>query len=114
MAQTQNAVAEKVEFSGSLVFANVAALRDKLAAGLASGSVEIAFGEVGEVDLSFLQLLCAALRTAAETSRKMTLSTGPVPESLRTLAETAGMLAADGRQGGTFWKELAERIPAHG
>jgi anti-anti-sigma regulatory factor len=114
MGRKRAAVTRNLEFSGSLVYSNASKLRDRLLKGLENGSVVISFGEVREVDLSFLQLLCSALRTAAERSQEMTLSPGPVPDSLMTLAETAGMFSAIGRPDEGFWKELCERGSSDG
>ena len=105
---------KKLGFCGKLTFPNAAVLRGKLAGALEEESVEISFGEVEDVDISFLQLLCAALRTAEGTSREVTVADGPVPPGVSELVVTAGMVSPLGRKGDGFWLRLAGKVPACG
>ena len=114
MGRNKTGGVEKVEFSGKLTLSNAPALRLKLAGALEKESVTITFGEVEEIDLSFLQLLCSALRTAAETSRHLTAGDGPVPPGVRELVESAGMVSPLGRRDDGFWSKLTEQVPVHG
>jgi ABC-type transporter Mla MlaB component len=114
MKQAVAAEKKKLGFSGKLTFPNAAALHGKLADALREESVEISFGEVEEVDISFLQLLCAALRTAEGASREVTVADDPVPPSVSELVETAGMVSPLGRREDGFWCRLAGRVAACG
>jgi ABC-type transporter Mla MlaB component len=107
MSNGKAVAAGKVVFQGSLTFANAESLRGALAEALEAESVEIAFGDVRDVDLSFLQLLCAALRTAAETSREITVAAGPVPHDVSSMVMSAGMVSPLGRREDGFWNRLA-------
>jgi ABC-type transporter Mla MlaB component len=109
MSREKTGQPRKVGFSGKLTFAKAEVLRGKMVKALESERVEIYFGEVKEVDLSFLQLLCAALRTAAGGSRMITVARGAVPEALSELVETAGMVSPLGRGEDSFWGRLAGR-----
>lgn len=101
-----------IVFSGRLTYPNVSVLRGRLTEGLEEEDVEISFADVDEVDLSFLQLLCAALKTAEGASRKVSVA-GPVPPGVRELVETAGMVSPLGRGDDGFWSRLAGKAGLH-
>ena len=105
---------EKLEFSGKLTYSNAPALRLNLADALEKKSLEISFGKVEEVDLSFLQLLCSALRTASDTSREVTVADGPVPASVSELVDAAGMVSPLGRRDDGFWSLLTGKVGVRG
>lgn len=109
MAREKAAGPRRLGFSGRLTLANADALRNKMLKALKSERVEIAFGKVQAVDLSFLQLLCSALRTAAGTSRLVTVADKPVPDAVRELVEAAGMVSPAGCKEDGFWRCLAGR-----
>ena len=114
MEQTAAGEKRKLGFSGRLTYPHASALREMLADALAGESVEICFGEVDEVDLSFVQLLCSALRTAEGAGREVTIASGRVPPGLSELVETAGMVSPLGRKDDSFWSRLAGKADTHG
>ncbi len=57
--------------------------------------VLIDFGDVTNADLSSLQLLCSAHKTAASTNKHL-LCAGGLPDALRKAAEEAGYLRSVG------------------
>jgi anti-anti-sigma regulatory factor len=56
----------------------------------AKGDLTFRFDKVGDVDLSFVQILCATHRAVHEKGRKITF-TGNVPESFTRLLEESGL-----------------------
>ena len=54
------------------------------------GEMEIRFGDVPEADLSFLQTLCAASRTAEERGVRLTIRDEELPDALAGVLEASG------------------------
>ena len=106
MARRRSTGPKRLGFSGSLTLDNAHALGDKLKRALEGEGVKISFGKVKEVDLSFLQLLCSALRTAAAESKAITVDGEGVPPAVSELAETAGVVSPLGRGQDGFWAAL--------
>ena len=79
------------ELSGDLTLVNIAEVKTKIASALAAAdSVTFRFGEVGSVDLSFVQLLCSAYRTAHDQEKSLSFS-GEWPTAFSELAEASGL-----------------------
>ena len=82
--------ADILTLKGDLTIFRAAAIRLLLKESLhVSDEVHVILQEVTRVDLSCLQLLCSAHRTAAAAGKIMTLET-PVPDILRKLMHQAG------------------------
>lgn len=56
----------------------------------AKGDVTFRFEDVGDVDLSFIQMLCSAHRSAHDDGKKFNLA-GTWPKSLTALLEESGL-----------------------
>jgi hypothetical protein len=77
-------------------------LHGELRAGFAgSGGVTVDASAIGEVDLTFVQLIESARRTAAESGRQFTLS-APVDGELLEVLQRGGFLAT--ADGAAFWR----------
>ena len=108
-AQEPDGAATVVGLGGRLTQARAGGIRAALRAALAEGKpVAIRFDAVGEADLTLLQLLCAAHRTAALRGQEMTV-TGAVPDAIAALAERAGAEACAGGPPGCIVGGLARR-----
>lgn len=69
-----------LRLEGEMTIAKAAKLKDALARAIDSGkTVVIDIDRVTGVDLSFLQLLCSAHRTAANQGKKLTISNPGLP-----------------------------------
>jgi anti-anti-sigma regulatory factor len=80
-----------VTLGGDLTAPNIPRLRETiLAAFAASRHVGLEIVSIGEADVSFLQLLCAAFRTALAEGKELTLLNWDLPLPLRALARDAG------------------------
>lgn len=94
--------AERVFLDGALTIREIDAVRGRLAAALsASASVEVDCSAAVEVDLSLIQLLIAARRSAAEAGKHMTMAQ-PADGALRAALIQGGFLPAEGPEAG-FW-----------
>lgn len=86
-----------VVVGGDLTFPNVPHVREKLLEAFAAKrQVGLEIREVREVDLSFLQVLCAAYRTALAESKEITLLNRELPAALRKTAAAAGFAQKTG------------------
>jgi ABC-type transporter Mla MlaB component len=71
----------RLYFEGELTVMRATEIKDNLIdALLKSQHVEIEFGEVTKVDLSCLQLMCSAHRTAVEKGKSLALINPDVPQ----------------------------------
>jgi len=92
----------KVTLSGDLTLIQAADLRERLQGELAnSNAIEVVFSEVGSVDLSLIQILCAAHRSARKAGKMMSLPAA-LPDTLVRLIDEGGFYghigcALDGR-----------------
>lgn len=98
-----------VRFAGSLTIERAAALKMLLMESLNwTDSLHLVCENVTEVDISFLQLLCSAHRTAVKEKKKLTLA-GQCPEPLRLAVWEAGFIRQEGCvldvQQTCIWKE---------
>ena len=77
---------------GDLTLQNSTAIRELFSKSIASRSKNITFSfkDVGDVDLSFVQILCAAHRTAHDKGKTIAFS-GCWPESFTNLIIEAGL-----------------------
>ncbi|MBO9559375.1 MAG: STAS domain-containing protein [Caulobacter sp.] len=96
-----------VSFVGDLTVANISQARDELGAALRqNGPVVVDIVGVGEIDLTFVQLLESARRKAAETGRELRLrhpADGAVLEVLRR----GGFLDDEISERANFWLQGA-------
>jgi anti-anti-sigma regulatory factor len=79
-----------VVMEGDLTVENAVELKEKLRAAIEkSESVVIQCNDSARIDISFLQLACAAYRTALDAGRNLKLSAA-IPESLMRAVQSAG------------------------
>ena len=84
-----------VEVSGSLTVAHSSGLKKAILENLKKGNrLELVIGDVTDVDLSFIQIIGAALKTAEKGDREFTLRT-PVPEPVVKSVRLSGLLNHD-------------------
>jgi anti-anti-sigma regulatory factor len=84
-----------VEVAGSLTVAGSSELKKVILENLKKGNrLELVIGEVTDVDLSFIQIMAAAMKTAETGDRKFTIRT-PVPEPVLKSVKLSGMLNHD-------------------
>lgn len=111
MTQQQSAgVAEELVWRGELALQRIIKLREEIVAALAgSMDVRLRLVDVSEVDVSFLQLLCAAHRTAVR-DRKQLLLTGQLPAPFVEVLHLAGLNRHVGCSldcdGSCLWKQV--------
>jgi len=95
-----------VRFDGSLTLPRAEAIRSTLAAALDDGApIAIDCGGATDVDVSFIQLLLAARRSAAQRGASLALA-APAAGVLRTALERGGFLTATSQGGASdsdFW-----------
>lgn len=85
--------ANNLTLTGDLTISRAADILSLLRESLQAGDeVRIILQEVSRVDLSCLQLLCSAHRTAAAAGKVLTLET-PVPNVFRKLMRQAGFIS---------------------
>ena len=97
----------ELTLTGSLTVANAAAILKIIRETLArEDRLVIRVGEDAEVDVSFLQILCSAHRTAAELNKCLQLNTGE-PGIFYNAARAAGYVRTKGcsrdRDGSCIW-----------
>jgi len=102
-----------VRFSGDLDIQRAGELRSTLLEALEmSEAVSLEFGECDKVDLSFVQMLCSAHRTAAKLHKLFRLN-GSLPEEFLKAVEDAGYSRTSGctydRDGTCLWAGLSRR-----
>lgn len=104
IAKEKSGAVRTIEVSGALTVAHGGELRKALLEDLRKGTrLEIAFGEVTEVDLSFFQIMAAALKTA-ETRKIELMVRTPLPERVVHSAQLAGLLNHSGcSDAGCVW-----------
>lgn len=86
-----------VNLGGDLTFPHAPRIREcLLEAFTAMQHVGLDLGEIREIDLSFLQLLCAAHRTALAEGKEITLLNRELPAPLREVAGAAGFVNRSG------------------
>jgi anti-anti-sigma regulatory factor len=85
-----------IKLDGNLTVNHAEELRMLLIKALVdAGHVRVDFGSVTDVDLSCLQLLCSAHRSASRMKRRLSLS-GGWPEPFRQAVEDAGYMRLTG------------------
>ena len=92
ISQDKNGPKRVVKVSGSLTAANSVQLKKVMADNLRKGNqLELVFGEVTEMDISMIQILAAAVKTAETGDRVFTVRT-PVPETVAKSLKLSGFL----------------------
>ncbi len=87
-----------LQLEGDLTLLNAAELKRMLIKALINAdAVTIQFGDVQELDLSCLQLLCSAHRSAVRLNKQIRFE-GSLPKILQETAEAAGYLRLTGCQ----------------
>ncbi len=85
------AMAEEILLSGDLTLQTAGAVKELFARAVAGGGdTTFRFADVGDVDLSFIQILCAAQTTAQSKGNQLHFE-GDWPESLARLLEDSGL-----------------------
>jgi anti-anti-sigma regulatory factor len=105
-----------VFLAGNLTLARSLAVKEELEGALGGGRVAIFFGEVESVDLAFLQVLCAAHRTALRDGKEIEFPGRTVPSVIADLVRDVGLYQGTGSEDDRFWVTLAsvERGSDHG
>jgi len=94
---------EVIHIGGELTISYAGQLREIFLQALSeSKMIKLNLEQVTEVDLSCLQLLCSAHRTAVSIGKNF-IRSGECPESLKSAAERAGFLRNKGCVEGCFW-----------
>ncbi len=87
---------EAVTLEGELTLPRVEELKSAFLKALVKGdTVSIRFGTVQDVDLSCLQMLCSAHRSAVRMKKKVSVI-GTLPKIVRDAAEAAGYMRLKG------------------
>ncbi len=100
---------EVIKITGNLTIENIQEIYQLLTAAIDNTQkVSLIFENVTAVDLSFVQLLCAAHRTAVNAGKSTTLSS-LCPEGLKTTVRELGFIQEQGcvldSQCSCLWKE---------
>ena len=97
----------EVFLAGNLTLARSLAVKEELERALEGSPVVISFGEVEHVDLAFLQVLCAARRTALRDGKEIAFRGGAVPSVIAELVKDAGLYQGTGSEDDPFWVSLS-------
>lgn len=93
---TQSGNTGTIKLDGDLTLQTAEELKQVLKQALAAADeITIALGNLQDVDLSALQLLCSAHRSAVRQKKRITL-TGKAPRAFTEAAEAAGYLKLTG------------------
>lgn len=99
-----------VFLAGDLTLPRTQGIRKELLSALDGPKTVLKFGETGIVDLSFLQLLSGALRSALKRGVELAVAGETVPPSVSALVRQAGFAPSPGSgRIGAFWGGLAGR-----
>jgi anti-anti-sigma regulatory factor len=93
--------------AGNLTLARSLAVKEELEGALEWSRVEIFFGEVESVDLTFLQVLCAARRTALRDGKEIVFPGETVPAVIAELVKDVGLHQGTGSEDDRFWATLS-------
>ncbi len=93
--------------AGNLTLARSLAVKEELERALEWSRVEIFFGEVESVDLTFLQVLCAARRTALRDGKEIVFPGETVPAVIAELVKDVGLHQGTGSEDDRFWATLS-------
>jgi anti-anti-sigma regulatory factor len=99
----------EVFLAGHLTLARSLAVKEELERVLEGGRAAISFGEVESVDLAFLQVLCAARRTALRDGKEIAFSEETVPAVIAGLVKDVGLHQGTGSKDDRFWAALSSR-----
>jgi anti-anti-sigma regulatory factor len=97
----------EVFLAGDLTLARSLAVKEELERALEGSPVVISFGEVEHVDLAFLQVLCAARRTALRDGKEIAFRGAAVPSVIAELVKDVGLHQGTGSEDDRFWVTLA-------
>jgi anti-anti-sigma regulatory factor len=97
----------EVFLAGNLTLARSLAVKEELEGALGGSRVAISFGEVESVDLAFLQVLCAAHRTALRDGKEIAFTGRTVPSVIAELVKDVGLNQGTGSENDRFWATLA-------
>ncbi len=87
---------QTITLEGDLTLPRAGEIRDLFLKGLREAAVvTLDFAGVGEIDLSFLQLLCSLHRSATREKKQVVIK-GDAPKALRDAADAAGYLRQTG------------------
>jgi len=100
-----------VEVAGSLTVASSCELKKAVQENLGKGShLELAISDVTDVDLSFIQIIAAAMKMAEKGDREFTVRI-PVPETVVNSVKLAGLLNHDRcSKNNCVWCSINEQI----
>ncbi|MBF0270700.1 MAG: STAS domain-containing protein [Magnetococcales bacterium] len=95
-----------LSLTGDLTIRNAADFKEAMANAMyQSNHLELNMSEVERVDLTTLQILCAAQRTLLKKGNTLTIS-GTLPSALRETVQQAGFVGCGGDKETTgLWKE---------
>lgn len=92
ISQKKKGNSRVVEIAGSLTVANSFDLKKAVLENLRKGNrLELVIGDVTDVDLSFIQIIAAAMKSAERGDRDFTVRT-PVPEPVVKSVKLSGLL----------------------
>lgn len=95
ISQKKNGNSRVVEIAGSLTVASSFDLKKAVLENLRKGNrLELVIGDVTDVDLSFIQIIAAAIKSAERDDREFTVRT-PIPEQVVTSVKLSGLLNHD-------------------
>ena len=106
MSEQKRRERREVTLAGDLTLPRAGEIREQLLSALEGEEVVLRFGGTGAVDLSFVQLLCAARRSASVRERRLTVAGDPVPRAVASLVRRAGLAPRDAAAD-PFWWALA-------
>lgn len=98
---------KEVFLAGNLTLARSLAVKEELERALEGSPVIISFGEVENVDLAFLQVLCAARRTASRDGKEIVFRGETVPSVIAELVKDVGLHQVAELEGDRFWVTLS-------
>ncbi len=120
MQQLEVDEGEKVtlQWSGDLTIRRIAELKEQVQKALAAAShVSIEIAAEAECDMTVLQLLCAAHRTASRQDKSLVLC-GEIPEQLKVIMNLAGFSrhigCAKDKSGCCVWKLVYRQVAEQG
>lgn len=96
----------QVKFDGDLTLFRSLSFKEELERALKSPQVEVSFGEVGEVDLSFVQVLVAARKSASRDGKELAVRRENFPPALEDLVREAG-LDRGGESVKGLWRDVS-------
>ena len=111
ISQAQKEDKQVVEVSGALTVANSQKLKKAMLGNLKKGDrLELAIGDVTDMDLSFIQILAATVKTAEKGGKEFSMRI-PVPEQVLLGLELSGFLNHSSCQKpGCIWCSILAQV----